>query len=295
MYLYALAAFRQPELLAQTLARTIDGEFRTQDAPFVARSLLLSVYGREAAWEFVKRNWETMERQYPKAGLRRLAEGVIGLATPELERDVHALLRGAAAAVRGQDARAIPGAAAHRGADARARIGRARDLPRAVRLRRACDGSLERRRSWRWPASSEVPRSRRGSTGTPGATEEGHRAAQACATEFEQVVGEGRGFGMAFAADQNGYPGPMHVLELKDRLRLTAEQEAKMRQLMHAMFAESKPKSTRLLEAEATLRRLFASQTADDAAVRAAVDAVDARGARYGWSISSRTSGRATS
>jgi puromycin-sensitive aminopeptidase len=89
-YLYALAAFRQPELLAQTLARTIDGEFRTQDAPFVARSLLLSVYGREAAWEFVKRNWETMERQYPKAGLRRLAEGVIGLATPELERDVHA-------------------------------------------------------------------------------------------------------------------------------------------------------------------------------------------------------------
>jgi hypothetical protein len=29
---------------------------------------------------------------------------------------------------------------------------------------------------------------------------------------------------MAFAADQNGYPGPMHVLELKDR----AEQEGKM-------------------------------------------------------------------
>ena len=89
-YLYALAAFRQPDLLAQTLNRTINGELRTQDAPFVARSLLMSVYGREAAWDFVKTNWETMERQYPKAGLRRLAEGVIGLATPELERDVHA-------------------------------------------------------------------------------------------------------------------------------------------------------------------------------------------------------------
>jgi len=46
---------------------------------------------------------------------------------------------------------------------------------------------------------------------------QGHQAAQACAIEFEKVVGEGRGFGMAFAADQNGYPGPMHVLELKDR------------------------------------------------------------------------------
>ena len=89
-YLYALAAFRQRELLAQTLTRTISGEFRTQDAPFVVRSLLTSVYGRELAWEFVKTNWDTMERQYPKAGLRRLAEGVVGLATPELERDVHA-------------------------------------------------------------------------------------------------------------------------------------------------------------------------------------------------------------
>jgi len=89
-YLYALAAFRQRELLAQTLARTINGEFRTQDAPFVVRSLLMSVCGRELAWEFVKANWDTMERQYPKAGLRRLAEGVTGLATPELERDVHA-------------------------------------------------------------------------------------------------------------------------------------------------------------------------------------------------------------
>jgi puromycin-sensitive aminopeptidase len=92
-YLYALAAFRQRELLAQTLDRATNGEFRTQDAPFVVRSLLTSVYGRELAWEFVKTNWDTMERQYPKAGLRRLAEGVIGLATPELERDVHAFFQ----------------------------------------------------------------------------------------------------------------------------------------------------------------------------------------------------------
>ena len=92
-YLYALAGFRQPALLSQTLARTTNGEFRTQDAPFVARALLTSVHGRELAWEFVKTNWDTMERLYPKAGLRRLAEGVIGLATPELERDVHAFFK----------------------------------------------------------------------------------------------------------------------------------------------------------------------------------------------------------
>src|SRR2546425_13030043 len=108
---------------------------------------------------------------------------------------------------------------------------------------------------------------------------QGHLAVQACASEFEKVVGEGRGFGMAFAADQNGYPGPMHVLELKDRLTLTADQAAKAQALMHAMYSESKPKSARLLEAEAKLRRLFADRAADDAAVRAAVAEVErARG-----------------
>jgi Spy/CpxP family protein refolding chaperone len=102
-----------------------------------------------------------------------------------------------------------------------------------------------------------------------------HRTAEACETEFDKVVGEGRGFGMAFAADQNGYPGPLHVLELKDRLKLTAEQEAAMQRLMHTMFSESKPKSARLLAAEAKLRRLFAERAADPAAVRAAVDEVE--------------------
>jgi Spy/CpxP family protein refolding chaperone len=103
----------------------------------------------------------------------------------------------------------------------------------------------------------------------------GHQAAEACSAEFDKVVGEGRGFGMAFAADQNGYPGPMHVLELKDRLKLTPDQETKAQALMHAMFAESKPKGARLLEAEAKLRRLFADHAADDTAVRAAVGEVE--------------------
>jgi puromycin-sensitive aminopeptidase len=88
-YLYSLAGFRQPELLEQTLQRTINGEVRAQDAPFLVRSLLISVYARESAWRFVKANWETLERQYPpKSGLRRMCEGIIGLATPELEADV---------------------------------------------------------------------------------------------------------------------------------------------------------------------------------------------------------------
>jgi puromycin-sensitive aminopeptidase len=75
-------------LLARTLARTLNGEIRTQDAPFIVSAGLGSVYGRELAWVFVKTNWDQMDRLFPKKGLRGMCGGIVGLATPELERDV---------------------------------------------------------------------------------------------------------------------------------------------------------------------------------------------------------------
>lgn len=87
-YLFSLAAFRPKALLTRTLARTINGEIRTQDAPFIVGALLANVYGRELAWEFVKANWDQMDRLFPKQGLRRMCGGIVGLATPELEQDV---------------------------------------------------------------------------------------------------------------------------------------------------------------------------------------------------------------
>jgi puromycin-sensitive aminopeptidase len=46
------------------------------------------VYIRDKAWEFVKTNWERMDKLFPKSGLRRMCGGITGLSTPELERDV---------------------------------------------------------------------------------------------------------------------------------------------------------------------------------------------------------------
>jgi len=87
-YLFALAAFQSPALLTQTLARTINGAIRTQDAPFVVSAVMSNVHGRELAWEFVKTNWDQMDRLFPKQGLRRMCGGIGALATPELEQDV---------------------------------------------------------------------------------------------------------------------------------------------------------------------------------------------------------------
>ena len=87
-YLFSLAAFQPKTLLERTLARTISGEIRTQDAPFLVSAILGNVYGRELAWDFLKANWEKMDQLFPKQGLRRMCGGIVSLATPELERDV---------------------------------------------------------------------------------------------------------------------------------------------------------------------------------------------------------------
>ena len=99
--------------------------------------------------------------------------------------------------------------------------------------------------------------------------------AVACEADFREVIADGRGFGLAFAADRNGYPGPLHVLELKERLGLSAEQEARMHALLSAMFAEARPRGAALLEAEARLERLFAAGTAGEATMQAAVAEVE--------------------
>jgi puromycin-sensitive aminopeptidase len=87
-YLFSLAMFRQPALLDRTLAKTLDGDIRTQDAPFMVSAVMSNVYGREQGWHFLKRNWEVMDRRFPKQGLRRMCGGITALCKPELERDV---------------------------------------------------------------------------------------------------------------------------------------------------------------------------------------------------------------
>ena len=87
-YLYALAGFRRPDLLARTLSLAMDGQVRSQDAPFLVRAVLANPHGRELAWDFVKQNYEAMAKMYPGSAYRRLWEGITMLVSPEGERDV---------------------------------------------------------------------------------------------------------------------------------------------------------------------------------------------------------------
>jgi hypothetical protein len=71
----------------------------------------------------------------------------------------------------------------------------------------------------------------------------------------------GRGMSLALAAELNGYPGPLHVLELADKLALSPEQRGKVQQLFEAMKAEAVSVGARLIEQETELDRQFAGRT----------------------------------
>lgn len=86
----------------------------------------------------------------------------------------------------------------------------------------------------------------------------------------------GRGMGLALAAELNGYPGPMHVLELADSLDLSGQQRAKMQELFAAMKAEALPLGERLIAQEADLDKEFASKTITAATLATATEAIGA-------------------
>ena len=71
----------------------------------------------------------------------------------------------------------------------------------------------------------------------------------------------GRGMGLALAAELNGYPGPIHAIELASELHLLPEQIAKLKALFEAMKAETIPLGTSLIAQEGDLNNEFANRT----------------------------------
>jgi hypothetical protein len=86
----------------------------------------------------------------------------------------------------------------------------------------------------------------------------------------------GRGMGLALPAELNGYPGPVHVLELADQLELTTEQRTRVQDLHAAMKAETIPLGERLIAQETDLDRQFAEKRVAPASLQAATNAIGA-------------------
>lgn len=77
----------------------------------------------------------------------------------------------------------------------------------------------------------------------------------------------GRGMAMALPAELNGYPGPVHVIELAEALALTPEQIARVQRLYDQMKRQAMPLGERLIEQEAELDRTFATRAVTGASL----------------------------
>lgn len=86
------------------------------------------------------------------------------------------------------------------------------------------------------------------------------------ADEVKQYLA-GSGMGFAKPAELNGFPGPMHVLELADKLELTDAQRAQTQALMDGHKAEARAIGARLIAAESALEALFGSGSLSQAAL----------------------------
>lgn len=77
----------------------------------------------------------------------------------------------------------------------------------------------------------------------------------------EQVQGylEGEGMGMALAAELNSYPGPKHVLDLRDSLKINAEQVEQIQAIFDEMHEAAVKLGKSVVEKEKELDGLFVS------------------------------------
>lgn len=84
----------------------------------------------------------------------------------------------------------------------------------------------------------------------------------------------GRGWGLAKAAELNGMPGPIHVLEMKDEIGLSREQQEQIEQIYADMNAQAIPLGLKLIELESELDAAFANRTIDEDQLKRLLDQI---------------------
>jgi Spy/CpxP family protein refolding chaperone len=94
-------------------------------------------------------------------------------------------------------------------------------------------------------------------------------------TEMRDLA-EGRGMGLAKAAELNSYPGPLHVLELADQLGLSKAQRAASEALVAPMREKAIALGARIIAAERDLDRAFADRSVDANYLRGQVNKIAA-------------------
>ena len=71
-----------------TLEMCINGEVRSQDAPYLAGGAMFNRHHGFSAWEFIKSHWDEMLDMYPDNSVVRMVSGVQALSKPDQAADI---------------------------------------------------------------------------------------------------------------------------------------------------------------------------------------------------------------
>ena len=84
----------------------------------------------------------------------------------------------------------------------------------------------------------------------------------------------GEGMGLAAYAEMNGYPGPKHVIDLKDQLGLTQDQLRKTETIMKGVQVSAKLAGEEIVKEEEELNKLFEAEKINEKLLRARLDRI---------------------
>ncbi|MDJ0956883.1 MAG: hypothetical protein QNI91_08510 [Arenicellales bacterium] len=85
----------------------------------------------------------------------------------------------------------------------------------------------------------------------------------------------GGGWGLAKAAELNGLPGPLHLLEMKEEIHLSDAQVTEITKIFNQMKSQAIQQGERLIALELELENHFQNRTVDNTILRSSLDAIE--------------------
>jgi hypothetical protein len=97
---------------------------------------------------------------------------------------------------------------------------------------------------------------------------EEHREIKSLSESDIEELRKGAGWGLALAAELNGVPGPVHLLEMKKEIALSPEQIGQIETLFEQMRGQAIELGTELIDLERELNNHFAQGTINEELLR---------------------------
>ncbi|MDA0676805.1 MAG: ERAP1-like C-terminal domain-containing protein, partial [Chloroflexi bacterium] len=87
-YQTQLGAFPGEAEIAQTLEMALNGQVRTQDAPYLLGYALSNRERGQQVWRYIVQHWDEMVKAYPDNAIVRMAGGIRALSKPAIAAEI---------------------------------------------------------------------------------------------------------------------------------------------------------------------------------------------------------------